>query len=469
MIKQIIFIQFIFIQIAFAQSYGSLRITNYANDKKSAFSLTFDDGLKTQYDYVKPILDQYGFKGTFYILPPFLVDSNQGTIWRYGTWNEFQQLAEDDNEIGSHTMNHDTLTTLEWGDTSTSGTLLYELYQSKKSIEQKIPDKKCISFNYPYTIRNSIVDSAAKLFYENARTGGEAPNNFSLSGNDWYKLKAKEVKFNDPRDSVTDDLDELYTFLEWLQNSIDNKKWGMIIIHDVLPFSELEAALNDDVYEPVTTEWLTWLCEFLTAKSSSKDIWVETVGNIMRYIKEREASTYQIISSSDSLIEIILTDTLDNEVYNYPLSVYVNIPDDWYYVSSEQNGSVDTLTTTLTDSGRVVLVKVTPDKGYLKLSPLVATDVKNESNNLLDYHLSQNYPNPFNPNTKISWQTQVTGLQTIKVFDVLGREIVTLINEIKPAGNYEINFDASNLSSGVYYYQLRAGDFIQTRKMILIK
>ena len=110
MIKQIIFIQFIFIQIAFAQSYGSLRITNYADDKKSAFSLTFDDGLKTQYDYVKPILDQYGFKGTFYILPPFLVDSNQGTIWRYGTWNEFQQLAEDDNEIGSHTMNHDTLT-----------------------------------------------------------------------------------------------------------------------------------------------------------------------------------------------------------------------------------------------------------------------------------------------------------------------------------------------------------------------
>ena len=120
----------------------------------------------------------------------------------------------------------------------TTGTLLYELYQSKIFIDQKIPSQKCISLNYPYTLHNSIVDSAASLFYENGRTLGQVPNDSSLTEEEWYGLKAKVVEFNLPRNSVDDDLDELYTFLEWTQNSIENHKWGMIIIHDVVPFSE---------------------------------------------------------------------------------------------------------------------------------------------------------------------------------------------------------------------------------------
>jgi len=85
------------------------------------------------------------------------------------------------------------------------------------------------------------------------------------------------------------------------------------------------------------------------------------------------------------------------------------------------------------------------------------------------FSLEQNYPNPFNPSTKISWQAPVSGWQTLKVYDVLGNEVATLVNEEKPAGNYEVEFDASNLSSGVYFYILKAGDFIQSKKMILMK
>lgn len=86
-----------------------------------------------------------------------------------------------------------------------------------------------------------------------------------------------------------------------------------------------------------------------------------------------------------------------------------------------------------------------------------------------EFILEQNYPNPFNPSTKISWQSPVNGWQTLKVYDVLGNEVATLVNEYRDAGNYEINFDASKLSSGVYYYQLRSGEFIQTKKMIYLK
>lgn len=85
------------------------------------------------------------------------------------------------------------------------------------------------------------------------------------------------------------------------------------------------------------------------------------------------------------------------------------------------------------------------------------------------FSLEQNYPNPFNPSTKISWQSPVSSRQVLKVFDVLGNEVATLLDEYKPEGNYEVEFFANEFSSGIYYYQLKAGDFIQTKKMILIK
>ena len=88
---------------------------------------------------------------------------------------------------------------------------------------------------------------------------------------------------------------------------------------------------------------------------------------------------------------------------------------------------------------------------------------------LTNFELSQNYPNPFNPNTVISYQLPVSGNVTLKVYDVLGNEIVTLVNEEKPAGSYGVEFDGSNLSSGVYFYQLRATDYLQTKKMILLR
>jgi hypothetical protein len=85
------------------------------------------------------------------------------------------------------------------------------------------------------------------------------------------------------------------------------------------------------------------------------------------------------------------------------------------------------------------------------------------------FSLEQNYPNPFNPSTIISWQSPVNSLQTLKIYDVLGNEVATLVNEYRTAGKYEAEFNASNLASGIYYYKIVTGDFVQTRKMILLK
>jgi hypothetical protein len=83
--------------------------------------------------------------------------------------------------------------------------------------------------------------------------------------------------------------------------------------------------------------------------------------------------------------------------------------------------------------------------------------------------LEQNYPNPFNPSTKISWRSPIGSWQTLKIYDVLGNEVATHVDEYKPAGKYEVEFNASVLPSGLYFYQLISGNFIETKKMLLIK
>lgn len=85
------------------------------------------------------------------------------------------------------------------------------------------------------------------------------------------------------------------------------------------------------------------------------------------------------------------------------------------------------------------------------------------------FYLDQNYPNPFNPITKIRWHSPVSGHQTLKVYDVLGNEIATFVDEFRSEGSYEVEFTASALASGIYFYKLQAGAFVQTRKMILMK
>jgi polyhydroxybutyrate depolymerase len=97
------------------------------------------------------------------------------------------------------------------------------------------------------------------------------------------------------------------------------------------------------------------------------------------------------------------------------------------------------------------------------------TEVKEYIPTPSEFVLLQNYPNPFNPSTKISWQSSVSCWQTLKVYDVLGNEVATLVDEAMEAGYHAVDFDASDLPSGVYFYQLRAGNFVETKKMIILR
>ena len=111
---------------------------------------------------------------------------------------------------------------------------------------------------------------------------------------------------------------------------------------------------------------------------------------------------------------------------------------------------------------------VATDSTYLD-SLIIVTDVEYEPLLVGDFYLYQNYPNPFNPSTNIRFKIVELGFVNLKVFDILGSEISTLVNEEKQAGEYEVEFNAISLPSGIYFYQLQTPNFIQSKKMILLK
>jgi hypothetical protein len=101
--------------------------------------------------------------------------------------------------------------------------------------------------------------------------------------------------------------------------------------------------------------------------------------------------------------------------------------------------------------------------------PQVATAVEENWSVAMTYELSQNYPNPFNPSTTIQFTIPTQNVVTLKIFNILGQEVMTILNEKMDAGKHIVKFDASKLTSGVYLYQVSAGKFVETKKMILLK
>jgi len=147
------------------------------------------------------------------------------------------------------------------------------------------------------------------------------------------------------------------------------------------------------------------------------------------------------------------------------ITIHVHFPLPAYLIKGEEP-IVDTLSLFYSYEDTIYVSQI-----ILILKPEVVSVTWN--NELpVNFSLSQNYPNPFNPATTIKYSIPVTMSPvtvSLKVFNLLGQEVATLVNKEQPAGNYEVKFDASNLASGVYLYQLKAGSFTQTKKMVYLR
>jgi hypothetical protein len=320
------------------------------------------------------------------------------------------------------------------------------------------------------------VKNETALYYEGARGGGGIQIDASLADTAYYSIGAKEEQFSTPRNSTADDLDELQNFERYEDSSITLGKWGMLVAHEVYPFAQITDSLLSVSWFPMSTEYLTSLCEWLKVKSDSNEIWVETMGNVTRYMKERDHFQYNVAVETDAQIQINATDSLNDQIYNYPLTVDISVPADWTGAYVIQGSKTDSATTFIAGGNAYIRTKIIPDGGTIILNKRAgATSIAGVNIGSRVYSMEQNYPNPFNPTTRIKYTIPTESNVKVTVFNALGQSVKELKNEMESAGSYEVNFVSQGLSSGVYFYSVTANSldwkqsFRETRKMILMK
>lgn len=207
----------------------------------------------------------------------------------------------------------------------------------------------------------------------------------------------------------------------------------------------------------------TWLLSAIVNKSSTIDF-IPHIGTLVsrRGVLNDYYLSYAINNPADSILSVHSNNSFS--IWDKPIKMSFASSD---YIQSSVGF------TNITDE-RVTVWSNKPSSNQYQLNatfyPDLPTDVRNESNNVPKlFELYQNHPNPFNPTTKINYRISKPAYVQLKVIDLLGKEAATLVNEEKTAGNYEVLFNAVNLSSGVYFYSIQANEYFATRKMILLR
>lgn len=411
--------------------------------RSAAISYTFDDNLPNQLKIAVPMFNEYDFKLTLFTV----TTANAGAAPNY---TGLQTAANAGHEIASHTVSHGHL------GSANDATLTAEMKNSQDVINSKITGQKCVTMAYPYceTGKESIVQQ-----YYFASRGCQGFVEGSTPGN-----------FNNISSIICGSVGAVNTtaaFKSKADNAASIKGWCVYLIH---------AIDNESGYSPLSSAILRESLEYLN--DNPEKFWVTSFGNAGRYVKERNAVSVSETVNSDNTITVHVTDSLDNSYYFHPISVRRPLPDNWADCSVKQNGNGLPAKIVEVNFVKYVMFDVVPDNGDVILDKNGTTDVEEDSEVSIpySYSLDQNYPNPFNPSTIINYKIPKAGLVTLKVYDLSGKEVATLINRYQNAGIHKAVFsDRSTnnkvlLTSGVYFYTLQAGnEYIETKKMILLR
>jgi peptidoglycan/xylan/chitin deacetylase (PgdA/CDA1 family) len=338
---------------------AKIKVADWYGFSKAAYSFTFDDGLISQYQYAAPVLNKYNMKATFYILSESLQeDSAKLPSWRYGYWHHFLKLHQQGHEIGAHTVTHPRLTSLSDGNVAKPGTLIYELVAPIKTIKEKISGSEVISFAYPMVDYNDHVMDQASRYFVSSRAGGNLTNS---KVPEWNELKSYTIRYTEPR-ILENDTKKIIELEKWINdNTIHKQGWSILMAHDVLPVQE--AGKATDSWHPISVETFESFVKWIKERQDRNELWVETVGNISKYVKEREFLDIKILEDSENKMMLELSDNLPDEIYNYPLSIEVSVPVSWKKVSVKQ---MDKIQSVEVKEGKIFLNAI-PDRGKIEI------------------------------------------------------------------------------------------------------
>jgi peptidoglycan/xylan/chitin deacetylase (PgdA/CDA1 family) len=327
-----------------AVTRASHTVTRWHDNHGAAVSVTFDDGLLTHVTVAAPLLDARGYKGTFFVL------TDDGWNEWPGYWQDWQMLAVQGHEIASHTVTHAHLPQL------TETVLRQELSQSRAAVDFNITGQKCLTLAYPFGEQNAFVEDVTSEYYIAAR------DVWSMG---YLNLYPEDVTGNYTAvsfyalGSYSFDYPSLTTFAK-LSGYLDDAEltggWFMPHIHDL---SASAASL-------LLTQFLDELMV--------RDVWVDTMANVVRYMQERMLSTLTVVSETPTAITLSLAGILDPAIYTVPLTLRSTVPASWSGISVVQGGSVQSVLSVLEGAETVVYYHAVPNGGNITLTPGVVAN-----------------------------------------------------------------------------------------------
>jgi|GEM_PF-5844181 len=295
----------------------------------------------------------------------------------------------------------------------------------------------------------SIAKNSAGTFFAltNSSSGNEGLYSSSNNGFTFQKLTGYNFSYTEPYSMIINSQDEIYitTKLFRLIRSTDNGK----------SFTEVHAGNRYKTKMLANSKDVLFLWSPLVRSSDYGATW-DSLNNKLINVAEL------FIDDNDGLYALV-------EPFPYHLYCSYDNGDSWKDITYNLNGrSISSVT--LNDQG--ILFAATNDElGLFKadLNTLLTEAKKDIAELPSEYFLEQNYPNPFNPSTTISFSIPEAGNVSLKVYDILGKELQVLLNEEKSPGKYELKFDASHLPSGTYIYRINTGEYMSAKKLLLLK
>ncbi len=301
--------------------------------RAAAISYTFDDGCSNQFAVAVPMFDAKGFKVTLFSVVG-------ATNRMFPGWSKLQNAAADGHEIASHTLMHPRLGQLSDSEQTT------ELKDSRDAINANISGQKCLTLAYPYC--KEAKESLTSQYYIAARTcSGRiepgTPANFMSIGSFVCGSQGPVQTTQDFNNKAND--------------AVTVKGWCVFLIHGID---------HDGGYSPVSAAALQGSIDYMSANKDK--FWVETFGNVARYILERNAASVKETSSHGNSITLQVTDNLADSIFNYPITLRRPLPTNWPAAIVSQNHKPVSAQIVDVGSTNYVMFDVVPDGGKVIIS-----------------------------------------------------------------------------------------------------
>ena len=295
---------------------------------EAAITYTFDDGCPNQYVIAIPMLNKLNFNGTFFIV----------TTWS-PKWSALRDAAAQGQEVASHTVTHPNLGKISEAEQK------MELENSYDTIQAHIPGLHGMTMAYPYCVRG--IDSLTSACY------------FAARGCQGFIERSTPADFLNISSIICGNLGAVKTFIDFKtkdEAAAASGGWCVYLIHGID---------NDGGYSPLSSDTMRKGLEYLNVNRDK--YWVETFGNVVRYIRERNSLFIKEPETTGSAIRIQVGDTLPDGIYNYPVTIRRPLPEKWKNVTGWQNRKE--LSTKIVTSGQKNYVQfdVIPNKGEVTL------------------------------------------------------------------------------------------------------